>query len=271
MTVMTDAYIETSSVNQALEQGVDGREIGELVRRQGYRPALGMHTIYELARTFLDARRHHRGRELFKVLRDIDGTIVPMTDMLLDSEVIKLRTGSAVLPFLDHDNQTATRYEIEKLAQGLTEKAIQFIQAREKERQTVEPEGNDAYLKQIRADRKQYRSIKTFGQALEHFKDNIPALIADALRGRVSQSEAVELSMRLDSFPCIRSVVRANLYLNFIVIRNLTSPGYDRVDDFRHVIDASYCGALVTNDGQLARTMNAINPEVQSISWSELS
>ena len=54
------------------------------------------------------------------------------------------------------------------------------------------------------------------------------------------------------------------------MIRNLTNPSYDRVDDFRQVIDASYCDVFVTNDDQLARTGNQINTGISLISWRDV-
>lgn len=274
MTPVADAYIETSSINEVLTQGTDGESITRSIRSLGYRPAIGIHTIYELARTFLDPKQHSRGRALFLVLRDIDGTIVPTTGQLIENELIKLRTGAEVLPFLDHDNQIATRYEIERLAQGFLDRATQFIEAREKERRTIEPLENNQYLQQIleinRIDPDRFNGIKTFDHALKHFNGDVPAIIMNVVKRGVSKFEATEISERLDSFPCIRSLVRANIYLCFIMIRNQVDPSYDRVDDFRQVADASYCDAFITNDEQLARTASHVNARVRVVRWREI-
>ncbi len=272
---MTDAYIETSSINQALVDTVSGEEISRSLQDLGYRPVVGFHTIYELARTFLNPEQHQTGSDLFKILQGIDCTIVPMTGLLIDKEIIKLRTGAEVLPFLDHANQVSTRYEIEKLSRGIFDAtAEQFVATREKERRTNEPIESNQYLEQIlemnRTEPGRFRGIKVFGDALDYFKDAVPSIIQAGVRRDVSSFEAKELSLRLTSFPCIHSLVRANIYLCFIVIRNLTNPAYDRVDDFRQVIDASYCNAFVTNDGQLARTGNQVNTGLCMMRWTDI-
>ena len=272
---MNTVYIETSAVNQAHAESITGQEIVGAVADCGYRPAIGIHTIYELARTFLDPHQRKKGSQLFSILRDIDGVIVPPTGMLLEQEIIGLRTGSAVLPILDSDNQTSTRFEIEKLARGIFDAtAEEFIANRENERRTNEPLENEEYLNHVRQVNRdnpnEYRNIRTFEDILRYFEKDVPESIERILRGRVSRSESRELSQRLNSFPSLRSVVRANQYFCFIVIRNEIHPAYDRVDDFRHVIDASYCAAFLTNDGQLARTASYINQDISVITWNEV-
>jgi len=271
---MDTVYIETSVINKVLEESITGEGFRTALADFGYRPAVGMHTIYELARTFLDPNQTTLGQQLFTILRDVDASIVPMTNMLLEKEIIKLRTGAAVLPILDTENQVATRYEIEKLAQGFDSNARKFIEPRENERRTNEPSENEEYLNHVRQKNKdnpnKYRIIKTFEDALRYFDPEIPEFIAGLFKGKVSSFEAKELYQRLDSFPLLRSTVRANLYICFIIIRNEQHPSYDRVDDFRQVIDASYGKAFFTNDGQLSRTANCINPDITVLTWDQI-
>lgn len=272
---MANAYIETSSINQALVDTVSGKDISKSLQDLGYRPVVGIHTIYELARTFLNPGQHQTGSDLFKILQGIDGTIVPMTGMIIDQEIVKLRTGAEVLPFLDHANLASTRYEIEKLSRGIFDAtAERFVATRETARRINERIESNKYLNQIlemnRTEPGRFGGIHVFGDALDYFKDAVPSIIQAGVRRDVSSFEAKELSLRLASFPCIHSLVRANIYLCFIVIRNLTSPAYDRVDDFRQVIDASYCDAFVTNDGQLARTGNHVNIDLCMMRWTDI-
>lgn len=272
---MDTVYIETSVINKVLEESMTGTGFRATLADSGYRPVVGMHTIYELAKTFLDPEQTTIGQQLFTILRDIDGSIVPMTNMLLEQEIIKLHTGAAVLPMLDTNNQASTRYDIERFSKGIIiSEAITFIETRENERRANEPLEDEGYLHRVRQVNKynpnEYRNIKTFEDALGYFDSRIPGFIVPILKGGVSNSEAKELYQRLDSFPSLRSVVRANLYLCFIIIRNEQHPSYDRVDDFRHVIDASYCDAFFTNDRQLSRTANCINPDITVFTWKEI-
>jgi len=268
------AYLETSSINNALSKGKTGFDVSELVANVGFRPAIGIHTVYELARTFLDPDQMERGQALFTLLRDIDASFIPTTGQLIESELVKLRTGSVVMPFLDHDNRIATRYEIECLAQGFVNRATSFTEIREKERRKNEVIENRDYLQQLfvleQIDPKRFKGIKTFEQTLEVFSDELPAIITAVVKRGISRTEAKEVSVRLDSFPCIWSLVKANLYLNFIMIRYKIEPSYDRLDDFRQVADAAYCKAFVTNDDQLFKTATKINDALRIIRFGDL-
>jgi hypothetical protein len=111
---------------------------------------------------------------------------------------------------------------------------------------------------------------KTFEDVLAEFDDQVPGLIRQLLGDRVTASEATELHARLNEFPALRSVVRANLYLWAIPLMHDAGASRDKNHDYRHVIEASYCEVLITGDEQLARTVPRIYPGLLIIPWSEL-
>jgi len=45
-------------------------------------------------------------------------------------------------------------------------------------------------------------------------------------------------------------------------------PGKDKIDDYRHIIEASYCDVFITGDAQLQKTVPRINPEVEVVEWN---
>lgn len=105
---------------------------------------------------------------------------------------------------------------------------------------------------------------------MSYFEGQLPNIIQEILRGQVTPLEANELSQRLNTFPALRSTLRANLYVNFIHIVHGTRPAYDKIDDYRHVVDASYCSAIVLSDEQLGRTVNRINPDLCVLGWEDV-
>lgn len=272
---MLKAYIETSIINRACDESITGKDITLHLQKMGLLPAIGMHTIYELAKTFLDPNQTKRGRSLFLLLQDLNPAIIPPTKEILKREIIRLRTGALVLPFLDTINQAATRYEIEKLANGIfNSNAEQFIMSREEKIKNMEPVMTQNYLNhisQVKADNPGLsKEIRTFEDVVSYFGDDIPDLIKSILKIRITNLEASELSHRLDSFPALRSAVLANLYLCFICIVHEVSPSYDKPADYRHVIDSSYSIAIVTDDAGLNKTVNCINPNLDVIPWKDI-
>ncbi len=273
---MQKAYIETSSINRALNASVDGRKLASVLEHLGFFSTVGMHTIYELARTFLNQAHFERGKQLFCILRDLDASFVPPTRKLIDQEMLKLRTGAAVIPFLDHDNQVATKLEITKLAEGYFDKqAENFIKIRENEIQVISPLLSNEYLNHIKRVKKKkpatFHKLKTFEDVLAHFAGDFPRIIREILQNRVSYSEAFELSHRLDSFPALRASVRANLYYSAIHILHLTMPGGDKIDDYRHLIDSSYSENIITADLQVRNTSKSINPDLNVLWWDDIN
>lgn len=272
---MQEAYIETSVINRACVQSITGKDINIHLQEMGFLPAIGIQTIYELAKTFLDPNQTKQGRSLFLLLRDLDPAIIPPTEELHNREIIALRTGASVLPFLDTLNQAGTRYEIEKFANGIFDsKAEKSIRSREEKIRNMEPVMTQNYLNhisQVKADYPELsKKMRTFEDIVSYFRDDIPNLIKRILKIRITNFEAAELSQRLDSFPALRSAVLANLYLCFICIVHEASPSYDKPDDYRHIIDSSYSKAIVTGDEGLNKAVNRINPNLDVIPWKDI-
>lgn len=273
---MQKVYIETSVINRAFSESITGNDIAIYLDTLGFQPTIGTHTIYELAKTYLEPNSILKAQQLFSILLELEASIIPPTDKLFKKEIMKLRTGAAVLPFLDTLNQSSTRQEIHKLANGIFDsKAQEFIKNREKFHRTNNPIIYRDFLDHINKV-KSYgtdilKNIRTFEDVVSYFKNQIPDLIVKILKGKVSKYEAVELFHRLDSFPALRSAVRANIDLCFICIVHNTHPGSDRKDDNRHIVDSSYSKGIVTGDEQLAKRVNRINPELVIIAWKNIS
>jgi hypothetical protein len=57
----------------------------------------------------------------------------------------------------------------------------------------------------------------------------------------------------------------------FVWITQSVVPGPDKLDDPRHVLEASYCDAIVIEDQQFRRNANLINPDLKVIRLADLS
>jgi hypothetical protein len=238
------------------------------------RPVVGIHVIYELAAAFLSPANVSVGKALLGFVRDLDPSYAPPTWSLLSSEVLKLRTNAAVLPFLDHLNQASTRAEVYRLAGGdLGGQAQAFITGREKEIEREHPAAMQEYIdhvRRVRARRGSLPPLRSFEDVAEYFRDQWPNMIRELLRQQVSASEARELASRLGEFPAIRAALNANLYLMFICIAREVVPGGDKLDDYRHLIDATYSHTLVLYDVKAKRAVPHIAPHLRTLSWEDM-
>ncbi len=271
------AYLDSSVLNGAVDSNLSALSIREGLARLSLEPATGLHTIFELARTFLDAdaEGHSRARKLFSVLQDLEPAYQPEVPALITAEIEKLRVGTAVLPFLSGVNLASTRMEVARLAQGFFDsRARRFIEDKELERaKNHEVFGRQvAKVQAARTTGGLTARLRTFDDVWKYFegRGDIPRLIADVVHHRVTSPEAAELAARLSSFPAISAATRANVYLNFIMLANAASPGKDKLDDFTHCIEASYTGALMSADPQQLTALAYICPHVRGVSWADV-
>jgi len=271
------AYVEPSVINRAADHGVDGPTLRAAIQANGFTPSTGLHTIYELARGYLPAKSSNPERmaALFTILRDAQPAFQPHLPALLGDELLKLRTGAAVLPFLDQLDDTSASQEVARLAEGhFDRRARDFISGKEHQK-AEERLAHGQYVEEaatIRQRNPAARSLKTYNDVWRYFeeKGQFPHIVRAIIDRDLSVTEASEMVARLDSFPATRNAIRANVYLMFIMITKHAKPGKDKLDDYRHMIEASYCAAFVTADNQQIGAAPFICPELTLIPWSQI-
>lgn len=270
---MRKAYLETSAINRAERAELSGRDLSSRLKSLGFSPAIGIHTIYELAVTFLSPGQEEKAAALFSIVQDLDPSYQRPSDSLLREEILKFRTGAAVLPFFDYLGYASTRTEVERLAHGIfDQRARYFISKRESQMRVGFLNQAADYLQHVVKVQAQRSApcIRSFEEAYQYFEseDQLPALIRRALRSQVAAHEAREIHQRLEEFPAIWAIVRANVYMDFIFIKHRVKPNDDKLDDYRHIIEATYCDAFVTGDNQLLKTVRIISPHLYPLSMA---
>jgi|GEM_PF-4596808 len=63
--------------------------------------------------------------------------------------------------------------------------------------------------------------------------------------------------------------MNAQFYFNYLTIKN-PQQKFKHQDDFRHLIDSSYCTTLVSNDKKLKRYAAEINPNIEIIEFESI-
>jgi hypothetical protein len=262
------AYLEPSFLNRAVDEGRSANDVRSVLERRQLRPVVGLHAIYEMSRTLLEPGHERRARALFSLVRDLAPSYHWFAGELLDFELQKLRRGVAVLPFLDHDNCVRATHEVEQLASGvLSDEGRRFINAREADIAAHFPESNRLYLQQIDHVRAEAPDKMPQGRQFAHtcsyFAPSFPEFIEKLLHPMASPDECRELAVHLERFPALRSVLNAHLYMIFIMLANKRPPGKDKLDDYRHIVEACYTDTFVTADRQQATTAPKINPSLE--------
>jgi hypothetical protein len=267
---MPRAYLEPSAINAARAAGHSGRSAAGRLSGSDLTPVIGVHAVYELAKGFLTTEAEHSARANFQLIHELDPSYGTTPGRLTRQELQTLRTGAAVLPFLDTLNQASIRTEVFRLASGaFSADARALITQREEEMGANRPRISEDFLtriKQARADdANSLPRSQDFEDVVRYFEPQFPQILGQIFGSVISAFEIRELSHRLPSFPATRALVRANLYMAYIMLAHETTPGGDKVDDYRHVIEASYCDYLVTADRKLLGAAPRISPGIRTI------
>jgi hypothetical protein len=269
------AYIETSAINQVADLDCQAEKILDLVSCQGFRLATGPHTIFELARNFRGGGGKTRGQKLFSILRDLAPIYQPDPGTILQSEIEMLRYGTPVVPFLDFLETAATQALVIRLANGMFSDEDDWHMSGVEAAKKHELRAQQACLipiNRLREVDRTVRRLRTFDDVWTYSERGglLEPLFEETLGGVVSMAEAKELASSPSSFPAITAAVRANVYLNFIMISGGVTPGKDKLDDYKHCFEASYCDAFLTADRQQETAMKLICPWVSILNWNRI-
>ena len=129
---MQKAFLETNAICRFLDEKSSGKEIRAILSCYGYQPVIGLHVIYELARTFLSGGKDDTARNMFEIVRDLDPDISETPEVVLEREYNKYLDGSEVECFLSRARKGEARQEIIKLSNGLfDDEARSFIASRD--------------------------------------------------------------------------------------------------------------------------------------------
>ncbi len=267
---MGTIFLETNALCRFLDEGVSGEEVRAILSAYGYQPVIGLHVIYELARTYLAGGKELVAKSLFEIVRDLDPDISEEPRVLLIRECEKFLYGRNVDGFLSGARKAETRQEIMKFSEGVfDDEARNFITSRDEQFKQDHPEIGVENINAFVNDPPK-QNLRSFEDVVEYYKGGIPELVTQILAGNISAQQAARVANNLNDFPILRSIVMANIYLFFVAITHKNVPAKDKVDDHRHVIEASYCDAFLTEESQLLSNVRKINPDLEPIQWSTI-
>ena len=274
---MKKVYIDVSIINSAHLEGIGGLQLIYHLRMKDLNPATSSFTIYDIIRAYDNRNSYQRAQLMLSIIKYINPLYVVLTKDLLEQEIAHFRRGTPVSPFLDHLDQATFRFEVENLARGCSDdESKRFIKNCVSEMKAGFPRISKDYLNTMREDTKAKNlvanRILTFYDLINFYRKGkeISRLISLILENSVSPSEIEELAFNLDSFPVLRSIVYSNCYLIFLHITKGTSHSVDMIDDYRHIIDASYCNIFLTADEKQLKAVPHINKDLETLSWSDL-
>lgn len=269
---MKTILLETNAICKCLDYFHSGNELSYILNRKNFTPIVNIHTTYELARTFLDPNKHEKGKELFLILKELKPIFSCLTGELLKQEVSKLRSGTNVDFICNPIFNNQIWEAIENLSNGnFATHYENFIREREANIKTDQKIWDKLIISK---DRFNYKST-TFDDLTKNYisSKNIEQLrpqINEHIDENLTVQELMKFLTETTSYPALNTLLRTNLYLNYKALKDGNRPAKGNTDDFRHLIDASYCSSLVTNDAKLTSIASEICPELEIITFENL-
>jgi hypothetical protein len=157
---------------------------------------------------------------------------------------------------------TEAETEINKLAQGVyDDTASKFIE-KQWDSKILEIQRRVEYLNKAEnlPPAVNFHQFSSYYQQFfaEHF-------IAEKVKGIPSKEKrklAQKMLLKAHKYPLINSMVNANLFLDFRLLK-FKSISHDTLDDMKHLIIASHCAIFVTNDRKIHENFHYINPYIK--------
>lgn len=267
---MLKAYLETNVICRAQESGISGYDLRKLLERNGLTSVVGLHVIYELARTFLNERNTDTAIQLFTVLKELSPEFSNQPGILVIQEANNCLGNDDIVSFLDGTEKQATIDEIIKLSKGsFDRKARKFIETRDANFQQdhkIMAQNNIELFKNNPPSER----LRTFEDVFAYYQNDLYTLIIKIFNGKLSEEHALAILNNIDRLHSIRTRLRADIYLLYVELVQKVVPAKDKVDDHRHIVEAAYCEKFITNDTQLIKNTRKINPNIEVIEWASL-
>ncbi len=262
---METIFLETNSINSCFYSKYSGSEFKEILSTKNLQPVISQHTTYEVMRNFTSDKNKALGISLFEIIKELSPTFSCQTSTLLQRELNKLTDDVACDYMIEPFHLKKLEHAINQICKGnIAKEYIDYVENREADIT------NDQSLWKPLFSREKISTFEEF--YLEVIQDNkkFSKWVNEVFKKKLDDTLSKKLSTDIDNFKVIRTAFRANLYMSFIARKHKTPPALDKTDDFRHLIDASLCSYLVTDDNNLRKYAKLINPELKVITFDHL-
>ncbi len=267
---MRKVYLETNAICRAHEAGVSGSELRQFLYKKRLTPIIGLHAIYELARTFLNENKTDIAIQLFTIVNELSPEFSNEPGVLMSQELNNCLNNYEIHPLLRDEDRMLAIEEVRKLAIGnFDEKARAFIEERDnnfkRDHVNISEHNIEIFKNNPPSER-----LRTFEDVFAYYENDLPSLIIQIFDDKLPEEAALAVIEKIDTYHTIRSNVRSQIYLMYVQLVHKSVPASDKVDDHRHIIESAYCDTFITNDTQLTNNANKINPNLEIIEWNSL-
>ena len=163
---------------------------------------------------------------------------------------------------------TEAENEINKLAGGIYGDTARIFIENKWNAKSVELQQRTKYFSQIRnlTIPESFHEFLSDHQQL--FAEHIIGERVEGIPAKNKRKLAAKMLQKHQKFPLFSSMVRANLFLDFRLLK-FSSLSHDTLDDVKHLMLASYADIFISNDEKLHKYFHNINTQLKVLRLSE--
>jgi hypothetical protein len=266
------AYLETSALDAILKRAIPVSHVRSQLEARGLTACVGTLTLNECAQPIL-SDQGEIAQELFRIMRDLQPRFLTDSSALHEQEARLFRCGTPVNPHPDSAQEEYERTEVDQLADGRVNlRLLELVQQRRVTKFEKWTSHWTRYLSEVeklrRISAKNVPQFRSFEQVEAFFRPDLPRFIAGL--GGLTIEEAGVVAATIERYPTVRASVYYWWNAQFICLVNRRVPSVDKVDDYRHVVEASYSDVFVSNDRQLLRSLPRLQPTLVPLALDAL-
>jgi len=261
-------YFDNNIYGDIIRDEIEVDKIKDILNRKKLALVISSLNLFESASCWKssDPKGITTGMKHFQLFNDL----LPCRFLKEDSEIVKgeLATLMDNISYEIYYEGSEAIEEIKKLANGVyDDRARKYIDKKWKSK-IVEIQNRADYFRQMGI--KVQSVFKEFLSTHQQFltEEIIGSRILN-IPSRFKRRFARKIIQKSHRFPMINSLVKANLFLDFRLIK-FGQMSHDTPTDVKHLILASYADVFVSNDVKLHKYYFEINDKIEMINLSDL-
>jgi len=268
---MKKIYFDSNIYAEIVRRDIKYNQIKDILSRRKLRLIISSLNVFEIASCWKsgDLSNIEQGIKRFKLIKGLfPCRFLNTIPKILLMELDNLINDVSFSPFCENQEKADFEREIDKFSNGIyDDKAKKFIENRWAEK------SNDIQSKisELTKNKGQFKYTNEFKGFLvkNRYLQKLIAegIVAERVRD-ISNKDRRKIAEKILSksrrFPMIVSVIKANLFLDYRVLKfgNLS---HDTLDDLKHLINASYADMFVTGDNKLFDYSKELHPNLETL------
>lgn len=272
---MKKIYFDSNIYAEIIRRDIKSEQIKNILSGNNLKLIISSLNVLEIASCWKsgDPSAIEQGIKRIKLIKELlPCRFLNTIPNILLMELDNLINNVSFSPFCENQEKEDFEREITKLSNGIyDDTAKTFIE----NRWAGKHNNIQDKITELTKNKDTFKYADTFSEFLAKNED-FQRLIAEGLveerviniPNRHRRKTAEKILRKSHRFPMLVSVIKANLFLDFRVLK-FGACSHDTLDDLKHLINASYTNIFVTGDNKLFEYSKEIQPHLEMISQND--